>query len=101
MRGGDGESSSAPLTVWYSAGPAPAHSGQARRECVLEPKDLVHLARRTVRTSQATVKGNDNNALDVRHIGYSLRVSNRWATMWAQAKDKHGVSYAWPLFFVP
>ncbi len=30
------------------------------------PKDLVHLARRTVRTSQATVKGNANNALDVR-----------------------------------
>ena len=61
------------------------------------PKDLVHLARRTVRTSQATVKGNDNNALDVRYIGYSLRVSNRGATMWAQAKDKHGVSYAWAL----
>ena len=60
-------------------------------------KDLVHLARRTVRTSQATVKGNDNNALDVRYIGYSLRVSNRGATMWAQAKDKHGVSYAWAL----
>ena len=61
------------------------------------PKDLVHLARRTVRTSQATVKGNANNALDVRYIWYSLRVSHRGATLWAQAKDKHGVSYAWAL----
>ena len=64
---------------------------------IYAPKDLVHLARRTVRTSQATVKGNANNALDVRYFGYSLRVSNRWATLWAQAKDKHGVSYAWAL----
>ena len=64
---------------------------------IYTPKDLVHLARRTVRTSQATVKGNANNALDVRYIGYSLRVSNRGVTLWAQAKDKHGVSYAWAL----
>ena len=51
----------------------------------------------TVRTSQTTVKGNANNALGVRYIWYSLRVSNRGPTMWAQAKDKHGVSYAWAL----
>ena len=51
-------------------------------------KDLLHLARRTVRTSQPTVKGNDNNALDVRYVGYSLRVSNRGATMWGAGEGQ-------------
>ena len=51
-------------------------------------KDLVHLARRIVRTSQPTVKGNDNNALDVRYVGYSLRVSNRGATMWGAGEGQ-------------
>ena len=69
----------------------------------------VYSSRRTWYTSRGALsarakppsRATTTNALDVRYIGYSLRVSNRGATMWAQAKDKHGVSYAWPLFFVP